>query len=193
MRISIERAISEAIPVDLHMHVCELTSYDPSPEVVLLNASPDWLLARLLNGSLNPDGYLAVKRAHVRFLRTTKFSAFRKRLLQTEGLWPDVIRPPAIDLKSTATILRSFQQSKRLAIILCEKFEEWDSIHCRVERVSEKDVTLLGFDGAGNWERRPKRIDISEITQIRFGSHYLDLFQKHLVEERAAKRNLGRI
>ncbi len=38
---------------------------------------------------------------------------------------------------------------------------------------------LRGFDGEGKWEAKPKRVQLSEITRIRFGTRYLELYQKY--------------
>lgn len=180
MQISIKKAIAEAVPVGLRMHAQPLTGYDPSPEVVLLASSRDWLLARSLGDGLEPNGYFAVSRSHVRSLITSKHRAFRKQVLQTEGAWARTLRTPSIDLSGAATILRSIQKLQGFAIVVRETFEEWHSIHCRIEQVTDHHATLLGFDGAGQWERRPIRVDISEITRIRFGSHYLKIYQKYV-------------
>ena len=187
MRISIEKAIAEAVHVDVHMRVHKNASFDDPPEVVILEASPGWLLARLLEGGHVPNGYLAISRGHVRHLETTKFHAFRKRMLEAEGIRPAGLRAPAIDLQSAASILRCLKRRGNLAMILCETYEEWHSIYCRIERVDERSATLLGFDGAGNWQHRPKRLDLDDITRIRFGSRYLQLFRKYLSKTSASQ------
>ena len=186
MQISIKKAIADAMPVELHMRAQPLTGYDPSPETLLLAASRDWLLARSLGDGLEPDGYFAVSRSHVRYLRTSKHRTFRKRVLQSEGVWSRALRAPSIDLGSAATILRSLQKLQKFAIVVRETFEDWHSIHCRIEQVTDDHATLHGFDGAGQWERRPIRVDISDITRIRFGSRYLNLYQKHVPKSRNA-------
>lgn len=182
MRISIKRAVAEAVPVELHMRVQSLIAYDASPEVVILAMSRDWLLARRLGAGFDPDGYVAVLRRHIKFLHTTKHRAFRKRVLQAEGGWPEVLRSPAIDLRSSATILSSLQKLGSFAIVLRETFDDWHSIHCRIKSVNDDYATLVGFDGVGQWERRPKRVDIGDITRIYFGSRYLNLYQKYAPE-----------
>jgi hypothetical protein len=160
MQISIKKAIADAVPVELHMRAQPLTGYDPSPEVVLLASSRDWLLARSLGDGLEPDGYFAVSRRHIRSLLTSKHRTFRKRVLQAEGVWSRALRAPSIDLSSAATILRSVQKLQGFAIVVRETLEDWHSIHCRIERVTEDRAILLGFDGAGQWERRPSHVDI---------------------------------
>ncbi|WP_050025031.1 hypothetical protein [Verrucomicrobium sp. BvORR034] len=180
MKISIKKAIAEAMPVGLRLHAQPLTGYDPSPEVVLLASSRDWLLARSLGDGLEPDGYIVVSRSHVQSLITSKHRAFRKQILQAEGAWARALRTPSIDLTSTAAILRSLHKLQAFAIVVRETFEEWHSIHCRIEQVTDHHATLLGFDGAGQWERRPTQVDLSDITRIRFGSHYLKMYWKHV-------------
>jgi hypothetical protein len=184
MQVSIKKAIAEAVPVGLRLHAQPLTGYDPSPEVVLLASSRDWLLARSLGDGFDPDGYFAVSRRHVRSLTTSKHRAFRKQVLQAEGAWPRALRAPSIDLSSTSAILRSLQKLQGFAIVVRETFEEWHSIHCRIEQVTDHHATLLGFDGAGQWERRPIHVDISDITRIRFGSRYLKFYRKYVPASR---------
>jgi hypothetical protein len=89
-------------------------------------------------------------------------------------------------LSSAATILRSLQKLQGFAIVVRETFEDWHSMHCRIERVTDDRATLLGFDGAGQWERRPTHVDISDITRIRFGSRYLKIYQKYVPKSRNA-------
>lgn len=179
MQISIKKAIADGVHVEMHMRVEPLTGYDPSPEVVLLASSRDWFLARSLGDGLEPDGYFAVSRRHVQSLITSKHRSFRKQLLQAEGVWSRVLRAPSIDLSSAGAILRSLRKLQEFAIVVRETFEDWHSIHCRVERVTDDRATLLGFDGMGQWERRPTHVDLSDITRIRFGSSYLKLYQKY--------------
>lgn len=184
MQISIKKAIAEAVPVGLRLRAQSLMGYDPSPEVVLLASSRDWLLARSLGDGFAPDGCFVVSRSHVQSLITSKHRAFRKQVLQAEGAWARALRTPSIDLTSAATILRSLQKLQAFAIVVRETFEEWQSIHCRIEQVTDQHATLLGFDGAGQWERRPTQVDLSDITRIRFGSHYLKMYQKHAQKNR---------
>jgi hypothetical protein len=183
MRISIKRAIAEQSPVDIFLRVHELTGYDSSMESIILSASPDWLLACRLD-DFQPNGFWAIRRSHVNYLYTTKYHTFRKHLMQAEKVWPRMNAIPSIDMTNAATILGSLKKLHKLAIVLCESSEEWDSIHCRIEQVGSKSATLLGFDGAGKWARRPKRLDVSDITRIRFGSRYLNLFEKYSTDAR---------
>jgi len=184
MQISIKKAIAEALPVEMRMRVQPLTGFDPSPEILVLLASRDWVLAHSLGNGLEPDGYVAVSRNHLRTLLTTKHRAFRKRALQAEGVWTRVLHAPAVDLTSAATILESLQKLRRFAIVLCETVDDWHSIHCRIEGIADGQAVLRGFDGAGQWERATTRVDVSDITQIRFGSRYLNLYQKYLPKVR---------
>ena len=180
MPISIKRAIAEAIPVELQIRADPLTGYDSLPEVLLLASSHDWLLGRSLGDGFDLDGYVAVLRSRVRSLHTSKHRDFRKRVLQAEGAWSRALRTPSIDLNSAATILRSLRKLQRFVIVVCETFDEWHSLHCRIVRVTEDHAILHGFDGAGQWEHRPKRVAISEITRICFGSRYVNLYQKYV-------------
>lgn len=184
MQISIKKAIAEAVPVELRLRAQPLTGYDPSPEVVLLASSRDWLLARSLGEGFAPDGYFVVSHSHFQSLITSKHRAFRKQVLQAEGAWARALRTPSIDLTSAATVLRSLQKLQAFAIVVRETPDDWHSIHCRIEQVTDQHATLLGFDGAGQWERRPTQVDLSDITRIRFGSHYLKMYQKHVPKSR---------
>lgn len=180
MKISIKKAITESIPVALHMNIHQVAGYEPSPEAVLLASSRDWLLARSLGDGLDPDGYWAVSRRHVLCLQTSKSQAYRKKVLEIEEAWHPALEYPKIDLTSAATILSHIQQEQGFAIVLRETAESWHSIHCRIDKVTVDHALLHGFDGAGQWERRPLRVNLSEITRIRFGSRYLGLYKKHI-------------
>ncbi|EDY18956.1 hypothetical protein CfE428DRAFT_3614 [Chthoniobacter flavus Ellin428] len=171
--------MAEALPVDLHLSVDKLTGWEPEPTVVVLKTSEDWVLVHRLDDGFFTDGYVAMRRSLIHSLGTTRHDAFRKRVMQEEKRWPQVIRAPAIDLKNTAAVLRSIQQRRQFAIVLRETVSEWHSIHCRIEQITDTDATLLGFDGAGKWQRRPLRVDLDEITRVVFGSRYLKVYEKY--------------
>jgi len=168
MQISIKKAIADAMPVELHMHIQPLTGYDSSPEVVMLASSRGWLLARCLDDGLQPNGYFAVSRRHVRSLQTSKHRSFRKHILQAEGIWSRVLRAPAIELRSAATILRSLQKRQEFAIVVRETFEDWHSIHCCIERVSDDYATLLASMGRGSGS--VARCGWTSPTSLEYGS-----------------------
>ncbi len=178
MRVSIQRAIAEATPLQMKMRVDPLLGFDPSPDVVILAASRDWILATTIDG-FSLSGYVAVEREHVASLDTSKYLLFRKRIALLERSWPKKLLIPEIDLTNASTILRDLQGLEKYAIVLCETRVNWRSIHCRIVKITPKQATLWGFDALGKWEGRPKRFDVTDITQIRFGSQYLDLYQKH--------------
>ncbi|HEY3899706.1 MAG TPA: hypothetical protein VGM54_13885 [Chthoniobacter sp.] len=180
MRLSFNRAIADSQLVEMSLRIDELTGWDASPEVVVLAASASWVLVRDLDNGLYPDGFTAISRRLVRSLHTTQHRIFRKRSLQDDGVWPRLVRVPSIELTSATTILKFLRKRNKLAIVLTETFTEWHSLHCRVEDVTDREAVLLGFDGAGKWEPRQKRLAISDITRIRFGSRYLDFYRKHM-------------
>ena len=184
MRISLKRAITDALPVEMRKRVDRLTGWDPCPEVLILDSAREWLLARSLGNGFDPDGYVVTSRAMVKSLRTTKDRAFRKRALQAESMWQTILRAPAIDLHSAATILDSLRRLNLFVIVLRETQYEWYSNHCRIEKVTDNHAHVRGFDGAGQWDRRLKRLNLSEVTEIHFGTRYLNLYQKYAVKIR---------
>jgi hypothetical protein len=159
-------------------------AYDPASDVVILALSENWFLARLLRNGIEPDGYQVTRRDMVRSLQTNKYLTFRKQNLVVQGAWPQVLKKPKIDLQSATTILSSIQKLGLFSIVLRETEEEWNSTHCRIESVSVETATLSGFDGAGQWERRPQIVDIADITHVRFGSSYLAFYQRHLEKKK---------
>ena len=146
--------------------------------MVILQASAHWVFGRALDETGCPDGCIALRRDHVQEFHTTPALLFRKRALEWQGLWPREISVPVPDLRDAGTILEALRREHRLAIVLTETRDGWNSIHCRVGKVDPTSATLLGFHGSGEWERQPVRADLSVITQLRYGSRYLRVYER---------------
>jgi hypothetical protein len=190
MKISVKNAITKSRIVDAVMEQFRetpgyISSFYGDVDGVVLDASPEWLLIREMDG-ITADGYAAVLRENVRWLQNTKYDLFRQQALQSEGAWQQIIRKPSIDLSSAATILTSLRRKARFAIVVEEDWfdSEWTSSHCRVETVGRNHVFLRGFDGLGQWGRLRRR-KLKDITRIYFGSKYLRFYERHAAKTSA--------
>jgi len=81
-------------------------------------------------------------------------------------------RKPKIDLSSVTSILQSANKIFPLITIYRERRNPNVCNIGRIENVDEENVLLLQIDPDAEWEMKPKKLRISEITQIQFGGAY---------------------
>jgi hypothetical protein len=182
MRVSIAKAIREKWLVTVHRSV-EGTNHEDG---FVLQASKQWLLIQSAN-ALRLDGFWIFRRDTVLSLQLTAFVDFKLRMMRREGLLNFTPVVPEVDITSARGILASLQKSKRLVILFRENEEEWWKMHCAIRTAFPAKLRLHPFDGAGRWGRAiPRsRWTLEAITAVRFGSHYLGMYEKFAREPRS--------
>lgn len=171
--MNLKRAMAERLCVS----ICRNVEGEDEIDGVVIELSAEWCLVADVNG-FDADGYWIVRRDTISRLEFTRHDAFRQKLMEKSGLIRGLRPPAGLDISDTAALMHSLVATRRYVIVFEEDDYEWYSWHAAVLSVQGKFLRLRGFDGSGCFEKRVRRIRISEITCIRIASRYLSVYEK---------------
>lgn len=111
-------------------------------------------------------------------------------ILKNEGLTTN-ITIPNIDIDSWTTVFQSLREINRNIIIEKRTIDDEDAefVIGRIEKVYKNFAYVWNFDADGIWDDSPRKIPYSEITNIIFGSRYVDIFSKYIDEPPFCKQD----
>lgn len=175
MRVSLQDAMKKKLPVEVVRNVDGLDSIDG----FILAMSADWLLIADIDDGIRPDGFELLRRDTVKSLRHTVYLDFRRKITKREGLLAPALEKPDLPITGITSILGWLFQHKRFSVFRIETPEGWRRIHGRIVEQGGKTISVVACDGAGRWEKKNTRISPGTITSLRFGSHYLRMFEKY--------------
>lgn len=127
-----------------------------------------------------PDGYIILRTRDITFARSGESERFSEMILKEEGILSQLKEPPEIDLHNWGTVFRSLQSLGRNISIECERIEDGEFYIGKIIEVNNKSVSLLYFNGVGEWDEEPTDILYEEITQVSFDNRYINIMSKYL-------------
>lgn len=137
------------------------------------------LLVRELNSDLLlPDGFTVVRVADVATVGATQWDAFVERVMADEGRLPAPEAVPAVRLSSWAHLLADLHARGERASVECEPQEDGYFLGA-ILRVHRDELEIRHIDSAGRWEDEPWWIRYRDITQVRFGTRYIEVFSRY--------------
>lgn len=104
-------------------------------------------------------------------------------ILKNEGLTSNIIIP-SIDISSWKSVFESLIGLNRNIIVERRALNNADSefVIGRIDSIYKNFAYVWHFDADGVWEDSPIRVPYSQITNIKFGSRYVDTFSKYIDE-----------
>jgi hypothetical protein len=104
-------------------------------------------------------------------------------ILKKEGLTSNIV-VPNIDISSWKSVFESLKKMKRNIIVEKQTIDGKDSefVIGRIEKIYKNFAYVWNFDSDGIWDDSPIKVPYSEITNIIFGSRYVDTFSKYISE-----------
>jgi len=142
-------------------------------EYVLFHALEDFHL----------DGYCCLKMSHLSCVRPRNGRV--QRILKSEGIKDAVGIDLGVDLSGTRQVLRSLRGLGTLIIV---DFDFVDDPFCHVGkpvRLNKETFSFMGVNTAGVWWDRPRtRIPYADVSAIRFGCEYADVYTRYARERR---------
>lgn len=105
------------------------------------------------------------------------------KILKSEGLTTNVA-VPNIDISDWKSVFESLKKMKRNIIVEKQTIDRNDSefVIGRIEKIYKNFAYVWHFDADGIWDDSPIRVPYTQITNITFGSRYVDTFSKYLDE-----------
>jgi len=104
-------------------------------------------------------------------------------ILKSEGLTSSII-VPNIDIFNWKSVFESLKNMNRNIIVEKQTIDGEDAefVIGRIEKIYKSFVYVWNFDAEGVWDESPIKIPYSQITNITFGSRYVDTFSKYIDE-----------
>lgn len=104
-------------------------------------------------------------------------------ILKKEGLISSIVIPD-IDISSWKCVFESLKKMKRNIIVEKQTLDGVDSefVIGRIEKIYKDFAYVWHFDADGVWGDSPIRVPYSQITNVTFGSRYIDIFSKYIDE-----------
>ncbi|KGK82719.1 hypothetical protein DP73_20400 [Desulfosporosinus sp. HMP52] len=103
------------------------------------------------------------------------------KILQEEGLTPNIVIPN-IDISSWKSVFESLRNFNRNIIVEKRAIDDkdWEFVIGRIDKTYKNFAYLWHFDANGAWEGSPLKVPFSEVTNVTFGSRYVDIFSKYI-------------
>ena len=105
-------------------------------------------------------------------------------ILKNEGLTSNIVIPN-IDISNWKTVFESLRCINKNIIIenqIDGIDEDEELVVGRIEKIYKNFAYVWIVDADGIWDDSPIRVPYSGITNITFGSRYVDIFSKYLTE-----------
>ncbi|MCM1990657.1 hypothetical protein [Oceanirhabdus seepicola] len=105
------------------------------------------------------------------------------KILKSEGLTSNII-VPNIDISGWKSVFESLKNMNRNIIVEKQTIdgENDEFVIGRIEKIYKNFAYVWNFDADGEWDDSPIKIPYSQITNITFGSRYVDTFSKYIHE-----------
>jgi len=105
------------------------------------------------------------------------------KILKEEGLTSNIVAP-SIDISSWKSVFESLNKMGKNIIVEKQTIDDRDSefVIGRIYEIHKNFAYILHFDANGVWNDSPTKVPYSEITNITFGSRYVDTFSKYIGE-----------
>ena len=136
--------------------------------LLLLAVHPDLLL---------PDGFLVVRMEDVATVHSGEWENVVERALADEARLPDAASYLELRLGGWAQLLADLQARGERVIVECEGDEEGFFLGAVLDvRRGAVEIRHIGSDGG--WEDESWLVDYPDITRVRFGTRYIDVFSR---------------
>ena len=105
------------------------------------------------------------------------------KILKEEGLTSNV-EVPSIDISSWKSVFESLKNMDRNIIVEKQTVDGKDSefVIGRIDEIHKNFAYVWHFDADGVWDDSPTKVPYSEITDVKFGSRYVETFSKYVGE-----------
>ena len=141
-----------------------------SSELVLIHVVYDF----------HPEGYQILRISDISGIRHNAYDRTMTKILRAEGILEQGSLKHPIDLQSWQSALRNLKALGANVIVEAEEPEVDVFLIGKIIRINKKTLSMRHFDGTGKWDEELSYILYEDITSVKFGSNYLNVFSRHL-------------
>ena len=129
------------------------------------------------------DGFAVFRWEEVAAVRSGDNERFFERVMRSEGLLSSFARPEPMRLDDMRTVLADLRPRVRFAIIECERLRS-PAFHIgELAEVTREAAFLRYVQANGVKDADPTRIPVEDVTMVRWGEHYVEMYGKYCVCE----------
>ncbi|HEX2081473.1 MAG TPA: hypothetical protein VHG08_27465 [Longimicrobium sp.] len=182
MTLSIRGQLAAAAVEGFLVQVVRLHPFSEPLTGFPLAAGRKLLLIHNLNTDLLlPDGFTVVRVTDVVKVRSTEWDRFAERVLADEGRLLDPAAVPSVRLGSWAQLLADLHARAERVSVECEPQEDGYFLGA-IRGLRRDEVEIRPIDAAGRWEDEQWWIRYRDVTQVRFGTRYIEVFSRYAGE-----------
>jgi hypothetical protein len=155
---------------------------DPTHNGFVLGLGADLVLLHQFH-DFSPEGYVALRVADIKRVRSGEHERFWEAMFRGEGLMERVGIPYEVPLDDFRSLLVALHRRGQHVIIECEdrNTAEYDDFFIgRVVAMDDETASVLHFDSMGVWYDEPSVIAYGDITQVQFNTPYINTISKYL-------------
>lgn len=131
----------------------------------------------------NIDGYVIIRIKDITSIIITKSQQFSQFILKEEGILNQIRKPLINSVDNWGKVLTDLSNFGKNIIVECENLETLKFFIGKIINIDRESLFLLHFNGAGEWDEEPTRIQLKNITSISFDSRYINVISKYLKEQ----------
>ncbi len=155
----------------------------------ILNFSDDFVLLQEA-GDFTILGYLILPVKQIKKIRHNKYDKCFKQIMVAEGEAAKVGIDYKIDLNSWQSVFKSIQTINLNVIVEIEDPANKIFSIGSILKITGKKVHIEYFDAKGFISNHPDKINLDEITLVKFDDRYVNVFSKYLRKKKSKKSDL---
>lgn len=165
------RRLERARDKNLLVRVRRWIPYSDRVEGFVVGVGAAWVLLAKLDDRVRIDGWTLVRLRDTQAVAFSEPDCFEVRALKARDEWPP---PPAVsvDLDDVVAMVESVRLADPLTTVF-EEFARADACMIGVVRsVDDESLELLEIDNQGEWKRKPRWLDLDDVTRVEVGGGY---------------------
>ncbi len=129
------------------------------------------------------DGYMIVRLKDITSVRSGDLERFSESIIKNEGIIEDIKNPFFQSVENWNEVFGKLRVMGNNIIIECESTDHSKFYIGEIIDIHEKSISLLNFDGLGEWDEEPTEILYSDITSISFDKRYINIISKYVKQK----------
>jgi hypothetical protein len=126
------------------------------------------------------DGYMIIRLKDITSIRSDDLERFSESIIKNEGIIENIKNPSFETIEDWLEVFKKLKSMGNNIIIECETIDNSEFYIGEIIDINKKSVSLLNFDGIGEWDEEPTKINYSDITSISFGKRYINIISKYV-------------
>lgn len=147
-------------------------------QAFLLDYSEDLILIQYVY-DFNLDGLMVLRRSDISEMESDKTDLLQTKILKDEGLYSKVDFDIECELKSWGSALSTLGSRYRFITIEDENPEYTLFYLGEINAIEKESVSIIGFNGAANWDDELSVIYYEDISCVQLGNNYVNVYERY--------------